>query len=84
MDGSREDFKVPSLSLSELEALGLSGLQVQERELWEFTRAELVSNNVNTKQVFCVEAGGDEITQRSSVFAVHSAVGSREVPDHKS
>ena len=50
-------------------ALGIRGTwplwaESQEQVLREFTEAELVSNNVNTKQVFCVEAGGDEITAK--------------------
>lgn len=54
---SRGPFKVPFPLLSELEALGLSGPQVQEQALRELTEAELVSNNVNTKQVCYMETG---------------------------
>lgn len=50
-------------------ALGIRGTwplraESQEQALREFTEAEVVSNNVNTKQVFWVEAGGDEITAK--------------------
>lgn len=64
MDGSQGCFQ-GALPL----ALGIGGtwpLRAESREqaLREFAQAELVSNNVNTKQVFCEEAGGDEITAK--------------------
>lgn len=70
--------------LSELEALGLSGLKVQEQALREFTEAELF-HTMSIQNRFSVWKQVEvKSQQRSSVFAVHSAVGSREAPDHKS
>lgn len=54
---ARDAVKAPSPLFSELQALGLSELRVQGQVLWEFTEAELVPNNVNTKQVCSLEAG---------------------------
>lgn len=72
--------------LLDLEELGLYELKVQEQVLRELTQAELVSNNVNTKQVCYMEAGGDEIAAK--VIRVCSTqccgAGRRELPGHKS
>lgn len=64
MDGSQGCFQ-GALPL----ALGMRGTwplqaESQEQAPREFAEAELVSNDVNTKQVFREEAGGDEITAK--------------------
>lgn len=81
---ARGAFKVPSLLLPELEALGLSGLNAGSRRGGSSPRQNLFPAMSIQNRFSVRKQVGMKSQQRSSVFAVHSAVGRREVPDHKS